>query len=576
MRLRAIVSAAALLAVLALGPLSAAEAPKGYLLKVGSSEDLDTLSVFTASERAATELFLLVYDPLVSFDEKLGPAPCLAESWKVSADYLEWSFTLRPGLLWSDGQPVTAADVKFTYDALLESGLGLYAPFLAGIVSVEAPDERTVLIRTDKPKANMLQNPTPILPEHVWKAGLGKLEEFSDPRLVGSGPFSFTEWKQGQYFSLAAKPKHQLGAPKVGGIVFTVFANRETLAQALVAGEIDVALNLYPDQLPQLGKAKGVEIHRFSGNGFTELALNCWADPASKGSPALRDRRVRQAVERAIDRKAIVDIAFAGAGEPASTLIPAATPEWHYEPSAAELRSPDPAKAGELLDAAGYARKGADGIRLGPGGAPLALRLLARSDNAREVKAAQMIEAGLRAVGVGVELSTVDDGALQAAIDAADYDLFIWGWGGDVDPTTILALLTTGQIGGSNEPRYSNTAYDAAVERQATLLDPKERQAAVFEAQRIAYEDCPYIVLSYDGDIQALRSDRVAGMAPVAGGPILYANTNVNYLRAAPTGAASRGAAPTVALAAAACALVGAVAYLLTRKRAKKANWDAK
>jgi len=572
------------LAVLALACLlaaaPAAAAPRGFVLKIGTSEDLDTLSPLSAAERAASELFLLTYESLVSFDEKLEPKACLAESWSVSTDFLEWTFKLRKGAQWSDGKSVTSRDVKFTYDAILGGELGMYAPFLGGITSVLAPDDSTVVIRTDSPKANMLQNPTPILPEHVWKAGAGSYESFEDPAMVGSGPFVFKEWKKGQYYSLVANPKYPLGAPKVAGVVFTVFANRETLAQALVAGEIDVALNLYPDQLPQLAKAKGVKALRFSGNGFTELAINSWEDKASKGSPFLRDKRVRQAIDHLVDRRAIVDIAFAGAGDPATALIPIATPEWHYKVPDADLRSPDQAKAAALLDAAGFSRKGADGVRLSPAGKPLALRLLVRSDNAREVKAGQMIESAFREAGIGTALTTVDDGALQAAIDAADYDLFIWGWGGDVDPTTLLALLTTSQIGGMNEPRWSNKAYDELVERQATLLDAKARRAAVFEAQKIAYEESPYVVLSYDGDIQAYREDRVTGLKQVAGGPLFYANSNLNYLAAAPAQSPASRSTPIIGGLAAAITAV-AVAINAQRKKDKKgkagkADWDAK
>ena len=178
---------ASLLALfLVLASTLAAQAPaspgsEAYVLKVGTTEDLDSLSPFNAYERSATELFLLTYDSLTSFDGKLEPAPDLAESWTVSADKLSWTFKLRKGVKWSDGQAFSSADVKFTYETVGFAGLGLYGDFLKGIVSVEAPDELTVVIKTEKPKANMLQNPTPILPEHIWKAGAKSLETFEDP-----------------------------------------------------------------------------------------------------------------------------------------------------------------------------------------------------------------------------------------------------------------------------------------------------------------------------------------------------------------------------------------------------------
>ncbi len=521
--------------VLLASPAFGQKAPKGAVLKIGTTEDVDSLSPFNAYERAATELFLIVYDPLVAFDQNLKPAPALAQSWSVSSDGLQWTFKLRKGVKWSDGKPFTSEDVKFTYEAVAASELGLYYTFLEGIKEIRTPDDLTVVIRTEEPKANILQNPTPILPKHIWEAGAEDFETFEDSKMVGTGAFRFHEWKKGEYLSLTANPDYYGGRPKFSGIVYTLFANRDTLVQSLIRGEIDVALNLYPDQLPRLQKEAKVEVYRYSGNGFTQLAANSFDDPASKGHPALKDYRVRQAMELAMDKNEILSVALSGAGTVGTTLIPESTPEWHLALPANKIRSYNPAAAKALLESAGYVDRNGDGIREGKDGKPLDFRFFVRSDNSREVKAGQMIQGYLKEVGIATRLSTIDDGALQDSIDGADYDLFIWGWGGDVDPTTLLAILTTDQIDGNNEPRWSNPAYDEVVKRQATLLDAKKRKAAVDEAQRLAYEGASYIILAYDGDIQAVRKDRIQGLVRIVGnGPVFYANTGVNYLTAAP------------------------------------------
>ena len=558
------------LGLVLLAPAFAQKAPEGYILKIGTNEDLDSLSLFNAYERSATELFLLAYDPLVSFDANLKPEAALAESWSVSPDGLAWTFKLRKGVKWSDGRPFTSADVKFTYEAIQTSGLGLYGAFLEGITGIETPDDHTVILRTEEPKANILQNPTPILPRHVWEAAGGNFETFEDPAIVGTGAFRFREWKKGEYISLVANTGYFGPKPKVGGLVFTIFANRDTLARSLISGEIDAALNLYPDQLAGLEKEAGIEIYRFSANGFTQLAANSWMDSASKGHSALRDARVRQALEWAMDKKEILAVALSGAGTVGTTLIPESTPEWHLALPADKLRTFNPATARSLLESAGYVDRNGDGVREDRTGKPLDLRFFVRSDNTREVKAGQMIQSYLKDVGVATRLSTIDDGALQDAIDAADYDLFIWGWGGDVDPTTLLAILTTDQIDGNNEPRWSDPAYDEIVKRQATILDPKERKSAVDEAQRLAYEAAPYILLAYDGDIQAVRRDKVQGLVRVVGdGPVFYANTNVNYLKAAPAAKAAPGTGRTASYVAIAAAIVLAVAFTLRKSKRK-------
>ncbi|MCX5973477.1 MAG: S-layer homology domain-containing protein, partial [Coprothermobacterota bacterium] len=281
---------------------------------------------------------------------------------------------------------------------------------------------------------------------------------------------------------------------------------------------------------------------------FTELAFNCWTDPQSLGNPVLQDKRVRQAVEWAIDKQQIVDLAMEGQGTPGTTLIPPATPFWHYQPTPEELRTYNPARANALLDAAGCLDINADKMREDPQGEPLVLRFLLRSDNTQEVKAGQMIKAFLRTVGLDTELETVDDGTLNDRIfNNADFDMFIWGWAGDVDPSTMLNVLTGAQIGGTNDCYYSNPAYDAIVSTQATLLDPSTRQDAVWEAQKIIYKDIPYLILSYDTTVQAVRQDLVEGIQPVVRtGPLFYANTAENYLSAAPFGTTPASPTPTV------------------------------
>ncbi len=144
---------------------SKAEAPA--TLRIGWSVEADSLSPFISYTQAGAEVFYLIYDSLVKFDEEFNPVGNLAETWDLSGDQLTWTFKLREGVKWHDGEPLTSEDVKLTYEYMLESGLGMYCDFVTGIESIECPDEHTVVIKTEKPKANMLMNPAPILPMHI-------------------------------------------------------------------------------------------------------------------------------------------------------------------------------------------------------------------------------------------------------------------------------------------------------------------------------------------------------------------------------------------------------------------------
>lgn len=504
------------------------------ILKIGVTEEPDSLSPFIAYERGAFELFMIVYDSLICFDENLKTVPSLAESWEISSDNLTWTFHLRKDVKWHDGEPFTAKDVKFTYERMKESELGLYVDMVKDIDTIEIPDDYTIVFGTSTPKSNMLQNITPILPEHILKdISMEDLETFENESLIGTGPFKFREWKKNEYLSLDANKDYFKGAPKVDGLIFTMFANRDTMAQSVKLGEIDVALGLYKNNVKTIQEEKGTEIYEFSENGFTELAFNCWEDKASKGNPLILDKTIRQAIEYAIDKQKIIDMVYEGAGDTGTTMIPKSQKYFHYEPTAEELRNYAPDKAKELLDSADYIDRDNDGIRENKAGKKLSFKFLLRSENTLEVKAGQMIKSYLRDVGIDTVIETIDDGALNDRIfSTADYDMFIWGWGGDVDPGTLLRVLITDQIGNLNDSYYSNPDYDELVSLQSTKLDSSERQKTIWDAQKLLYEDLPYIILLYSIDLQVVRTDRITGIKPTVNGAVFYADTPYNYLNA--------------------------------------------
>lgn len=525
-------------------------AGKQAVLKIGATEEPDSLSPVVAYERGAFELFMLVYDSLVCFDENLNPVPSLAEKWEISDDKLSWTFHLRKDVKWHDGQPFTSRDVKYTYETIKESGLGMYADLVKDIDVIETPDEHTVVLKTATPKANMLQNITPILPQHIWQEiGPEELETFENASPVGTGPFILQEWKKNEYVSLLKNGEYFKGAPKVDGLIFTIFANRDTMAQSLKRGEIDVALGLYKNQAKTIQDNPQIKVYEFRENGFTELAFNCWEDPASRANPLIKDKIVRQAIELAIDKQKIIDMVFEGAGACGTTLIPASQQLYHYEPAEAEIRTFAPQKAKALLEAAGYGDEDGDGIRESKDGkGKLQFTFLLRSENTLEVKAGQMIKGYLQDIGIGTTLETIDDGALNDRIfNTHDYDMFIWGWGGDVDPGTLLRVLTTGQLGNLNDAYYSNPAYDRLVLEQASKLDYEERKQLVWEAQKILYEDLPYIILFYGTELQLVREDQVSGLQPTISGAVFYADTPLNYVQAEMAGTAAEAAEPDAA-----------------------------
>jgi len=502
-------------------------------LVIGTSKAVDTMNPLMAEMAISAEVFTLVYDSLTKFNENHETIPCLAESWELSDDQLTWTFTLVD-TNWHDGEPFTSSDVKWTYDTLLENDeLGyMYRDFLDGITEISCPDDRTLVIQTEAPKANMLMGTAPILPEHIWgELSAEDMTTYDNPEAVGTGPFSFVE-KTETSVSMSKNEDYFGDIPKVDNMTFVLYDSSDSMAQALKTGEIDATTSIGADQKATIQKEESLDVITGETNGFTQIAVNVYPD--GKGNVLLRDLAVRKAIEYATDKAKAIEMFYDNAGEPGTTLL-IPSDRFHYSPTGDELRDFDLDKANALLDEAGYTAKDGNGIREDADGAKLSFTLINIADNTDEIKFAQVIKEGCLEAGIEINLTTMDSGALIDAAADYDYDMFIWGWGGDVDPTIMLSILTTDQIGGSNEPGWSNEKYDALIKEQATIMDDDARIAKVQEAQKIAYDDAPYIILVYDNYTQAYNKDKWEGFEQIPdGGTFFYNLTNLNYLNVAP------------------------------------------
>ena len=511
------------------------ESQEPNAMRIGVTVEIDSLSPMISYSQIGYEVFMLMYDSLVKLDENLEPAPNLAKNWSTNDDGTEWTFELEEGVKWHDGEDFTSEDVKFTYEMLLENQLGMYAGYLGGITEIETPDENTVVIKTEKPKANMLLNATPILPKHIWEnVSAEELQTWPNENPVGTGPFKFDELNSGQFLKLVANDDYFGGRPAIDELIFVLYANTDTMAQSIRIGEIDAATNFSTSQLSSLESEEGIDAISAVVLGFTELSFNAWDDPSSNANPLLKDFTIRHAIEYTIDKQQILDLVYDGQGSPGTTLIP---PEgfYHYEPTDEELRDYDIEKANEILDEAGYVDNDGDGIREDSEGNPLEFTLTLRADNSEEVKAGQMIAGSAADAGIKINTETVDDGVLIDKIYSGDFDMFIWGWGTDLDPTTILNVMTTEQIGSMSDSNYSNEEYDRLFKEQQTIMDPEERQEVVWEMQKILYEEAPYIILFYDNSLQAVNTEKWTGWEriPEEGG-YFFNLTNYNYLNVEP------------------------------------------
>lgn len=507
-------------------------APEEVVFKLAIQEEIDTFNPLSAWSIVSAEALMLVYDPLVRYDASYDPVPCLAKSWDISEDQLTWTFHLAEGVKWHDGEPFTSADVKFTYETFYDQGAYLYSGYLEGISSIETPDENTVVITTEYPKANMLLNTTPIVPEHIWgQIPEEEIYDWIDEKVIGTGPFKYSAERSSEGVYAFVRNAEYFGEkkPSIDTLVMVLYENSDTIATALELGEIDAAAALAATSKVTLAENKNVEMVNAAVPGFSMVAINMASEEyGGTGNPLLRDKVIRQAIDYCIDRAYILELAYNNAGTVGYTLINPGNP-FHYEPTAEELRGYDTAKADQILEEAGYSDANGDGIREDAQGNPLSFELITISDNSWETKAAQIIASSSREAGIELRLTTMDSGALSDIVYSYEYDIHIWGWGADADPGTILAIFTTDY---GNETGFSNERYDELYYAQMAEMDDARRIEMVQEMQQILYDESPYLIYIHDDYVQAIRTDKWTGytIIPSETGGLFYNLTFNNYM----------------------------------------------
>jgi peptide/nickel transport system substrate-binding protein len=503
-----------------------------YVFRSGYMREIESLNPMVIWSVQAYEVMYLTYNFLISWDEDLNVIPELAREWEVDDSGTLWTFYLQEGVTWTDGEPFTAEDVKFTYEYIRDNELGYFYDYVAAMEEIEVIDDYTLTVKTDEPIAWMPQVLVPILPAHIWSEidPEDAEGEFANDNPVGTGPFKVVDHRKGEYTRLVVNENYFKGRPALDEVIFMIYANTDLMVEALKQGELDIISDVPGAQFKALQDAADPNILVLDADSpsFTELAFNVWDDPDSLGNPHLLDKNVRVAIEYAIDRQELIDVALMGYGEVASTLVPPLFDYWHLDPGD-NFRAYDPDQAEAILEEAGYQR-GGHGLRVGPDGELMSYTLLIRSESPDNQKMASMIKDMLSGVGIGVEISVIDEGTLTDRIFEGDFDMFIWGWYVDIDPTSILKIATTDEIMSWSDCFYSNPEYDELHQLQQRTMDRAERRELIYEMQRIFYDDAAYIMLSYDPELQAYRTDRYTGwVRNPRTGPVMYTNVIDSY-----------------------------------------------
>jgi peptide/nickel transport system substrate-binding protein len=496
-------------------------------LRVGWAGSPDTLNPGTAVLSEAYTVFALVYDTIYEYQLDGTYKLDVAESGEVSEDGLTWTFKIRDGILFHDGQPMTANDVAFSVNLYKNNADFIYLnAYTTNFDTVEATDDNTVVITLLNAVPNMdyLLSYLYIVPEHIWKdyAEAPASTEFENVEMIGTGPFKMLEYSQNEFVHLGANKDHFAQAPKIDEVIFQTFESDDVLVQSLKSGQVDMITEMPTTAVEALRSDTNIQV--VTGAPYApevrDVIFNqvdpekCPTDVGGlcTGHPALRDRNVRLALAHATDKQQIIDVVLLGFGSPGLTLIPDGLGPW-YNNSLKDYEF-DPAKANQILDEAGYLDTDGDGVREMPDGSqPLNFRMQWPSDVLDGPRLAELLSEMWQEVGVTTELQALDpDAATAVCCPAFDFDVLLWGWGSDPDPNLLLSVHSTDEIpNGYNETGYSNPAYDELHVQQGIELDVEKRREIVWQMQEIAFNDVVYIIPYYQQAVEAYRVDRFKG-----------------------------------------------------------------
>jgi peptide/nickel transport system substrate-binding protein len=470
------------------GKAAASETPRsgGQLVVATWDEPISLDPANTAA--AGLNPVRLLYDTLVVQGPDFAPHPGVAESWTVSPDGRAYTFRLKRSVRFHDGTPLDARAVKFSLDrATGPLAKANFTISLAGIYqATEVIDDRTARVLLTQPYAAFLDGLTEGYHAIVSPTSAAKYGRDFDRNPVGSGPYGFEEWISKSHVTLRRNPdyawgpalfKHH-GPPYADRVTFRLVPDSSTRLATLETGEVHVAEEIAPEEVERLTKDATLQmLSRVAPGTCAQLMINTT-------QPPLDDVRVRQALQCAVNQEELSRVLFRGALTPARALLAPGT--LGHDPSLATAYRTDSARAGALLDAAGW-RLGPDGIRGRNGNRlEIPIHIVSASVQTLPGKVAELIQAQLGEVGVLLQIKQMDTAAIFALLRQAGQHMVL-GWRAGSDPDVIRPLFHSSFFGKSPVARirFKDEQLDQLLVRGAQELDRAKRQEIYGEIQRI-------------------------------------------------------------------------------------------
>jgi peptide/nickel transport system substrate-binding protein len=505
--------------------------PQGGTLNLTSFADAKILSSLISSDSASAEIEGYIFDTPFRTDPWTGETiPNMVESWDITDQNKTVTFHVRQGMKWSDGEPITAQDFKFMFDALMakdDEGNPVLSEsprldMVEYVETIDLIDDYTLKVTYSEPICTNFETLSLAwLPSHVFLSDpnftFADLSEhpFNWEPTVFSGPFMFKEWVKDDHVTLVRNPDYWQGAPYLDGIVWKVVANATVEKEMLKAGETDIA-GIDPKYLTEMEEVPTIDIYKFFQTAYDYIGLQM-GDPENPqprlnddgsvnenhGShPILSKKEVRQALVYALDRNSIINKVRMGQAAPLDAqIIP--TYGWAYNDQLVS-REYDPEKAKQMLEDAGWVLKEGETVRVcegcgtAPDGTPMKLNVKTNSGNEVRENIMQIVQQQWGDVGVDVEIEAMEWNAYLDVLLGQTFDAVIIGWTGvDPDSETLFFAKYDVPGGGFNFCSFYRPDYEP-LELQAKTVEGcayEDRGAIYKQIQEIFYDEQPYVWL---------------------------------------------------------------------------------
>lgn len=492
-------------------------------LTIAISADENTLTPFTYVHGSpGFDAMSLIYDTLFVRAPDNTIIPWMVKEYSVENDSRVYHITLEDGLKWHDGQPLTAEDVKFTFEYVLTQSRTRFSAIGKKVENIEVKNDKEFIITLKETDVNFINNSLTdlrIIPKHIYE---NEADATAVTSSVGSGMYQLVEYKSGEYYKLEAMEDYFKGSPKVKNLNLPIMTDKSSIQQGIIAGQLaGSTTSVSAAVLDTFNNASEIDILKADGYAPTMLYFNCEREP-------FNNAKFRQAISLGIDMDTIIQqVALGHATKGTPNFIREDLEE--AEKGLSYEYNVD--KANQILDEIGYHQKNSEGIRLDANGSPLQFSLLTYSDSTNRVRAAELISAQLKEIGIDVEVTSMESTAVDDKVwpefdvsKGRDFDMTMWGWSAPVmlNGGSLAALCSSDYaIGNDNIGGYKNDAFDQLVSNYQSATTIEEANEASKEMQKFIANEYPFITLYYDDNLYACNTSMYDGWVASKSGSTL-------------------------------------------------------